>query len=850
MSKLKLSLNKDNKDNKGDKINVEAEQSKKKVLYNITQVPSNQKDQSDKTHSIIDDSSNDVGKKPHTYVHSMIIEDEEKVSHQKEKEIIEEVDNTVSINISKGEKFKGFGKPSDQTRISAETSNRLRTSNTLRFKPKIHKEVKPVPVEKAKTAKDNVSKDKSKETDSSAKKDVVSTENKFKSLPPKQPIQHAKKRRSSSKGMKQVSNFSSINMNSIMTADDFENIDSNKGETRSRSWGRNRKKKAKVISHIDTVYPTEISVHLPITIIELAKKLKRKASELISFAVMGGMDIRLDSSIDSKDIIELIADNFKCSVTFEKSISQEESIFESSISNDIESIDNSMLLDRPPVVVLMGHVDHGKTSIIDFFRKSNIVDKEFGSITQNIGAFEVETKFSKITVIDTPGHAAFSMVRSQGATFADIVLLVISGEDGVKEQTIESIKAAKSSGASMVIALTKCDKPEFNADKIYSSLSSYDIVPEAWGGDVIAIPCSPLTGEGMTELAEAISLQAEISGLKYSPTVSPRGFVVASYKDDKKGNSTTIILKNGELRKGDVLGSKVSCGIVRQIKSFDGKPLDVARPSTPVEIFGLNNISYAGDEVGKFEKLVDAKKVIEDFRAKHKEDMLISRPNSSVELMKELNEVNTNPINVINIVVKAPTKDMLHATVSIIKDMEFKRTKIHVVSSGVGSINNNDVETAEAFDATIVGFQTGFLSGVKDSMNKKNKEINHILCDIIYRIPEALEKLAKTQAAKQIVYEQKATLEILVVFKSSKAGKIAGCIVRDGLISKSSLVTIERKGTVIVDKVPITSMRTSTQDIKEARKDSECGLILQKFSDFKVGDIIKAFSSEQVDLEI
>lgn len=656
-----------------------------------------------------------------------------------------------------------------------------------------------------------------------------------------------RKRRGSSRNKGDAFNsISNISVNMIMSSSDL--VFDDKSITNDQQKRRSKKyKKQRYTAPTSVTYPSTISVHIPISVADLAKKLKRKAKILSSFLTNNVSPMKVDDMIVDSYVLELIGDHFSCEIKIDDTLLNT-SISKTSIYDDLKNIDESKLAKRPPIVTLMGHVDHGKTSIIDFYRKSNIVEHEHGKITQNIGAFEIETKFSKITIIDTPGHSAFSLIRSKGVSIADVAVIVVAGDEGVKEQTIESINAARASNIAIIVAATKSDKPEFNLEKIYSDLSSQNLISEAWGGDIMVVPCSTVTGNGMQELAESIALYSDILEIKYDINSNARGFAISAIKSQKEGPRATIVVKNGCLKKNDIIVFQSCYGKVRNIRNQNNEHIDNVIPCTPVEIFGISGIPSAGEEFIVVESLSKAKTISESLlQAKKTEELAINADLAKAKSLQDQNneEMAEDDIQTINIIVKAITNDTLSAVFGIINGMEFNRTKINIVASGIGCITENDIDTALIFNAVIIGFQTKFVSD-KEAKKSESKKVRTIIKDVIYRIPEAIQEIAREKAGTKVIYEKQALLEILAIFKSSKIGKIAGCRVVDGTISRNHVVNVIRNGNTVIEFAKINSMKTEKNDIKESPKGTECGLVLQDFDDFVIGDMIQSFSTKVI----
>ena len=572
------------------------------------------------------------------------------------------------------------------------------------------------------------------------------------------------------------------------------------------------------------------------TVADVASVLNVSPSEIIMKLMGLGIMATANNSLNFEDVEVLALD-------YNKTVKKEEQADISNFENyEIEDKEED-LVERPPVVTIMGHVDHGKTTLLDTIRKSNVVDSEAGGITQEIGAYQVECNGKKITFIDTPGHEAFTEMRARGASVTDIVIIIVAADDGVMPQTREAIDHAKAAGVPIIVCINKIDKPgvtDANIEKVMTSLVETGLTPEEWGGDTIVTKISAKTGQGVDELLENILLIAEMQELKANPNRYATGAVLESKMDKYVGAVATLLIGNGTLRLGDPLVVGTAFGKVRTLKDDLGRNIVEAPPAMPVEITGLSSVPSAGDKFMAFETEKQAKQIASD-RALRAKDADTNRTGMSLEeLFGQINE----GLKEINVILKTDTNGSLEAVKSSLEKIDVEGVKINVIRSAVGGITESDIVLAGASNAIVIGFNVRGSNKVVDMAKEYNIEIR--LYDIIYKVVEDMEKAMKGML--EPIYEEKVTgtAEIRQLFKFSKVGMIAGCHVTSGVIKNNDKARVVRDGIVIYNGT-IKSLQHEKDQIKEISKDHDCGLTLDNFQDYKEGDTIEVY--ELVEIE-
>lgn len=568
------------------------------------------------------------------------------------------------------------------------------------------------------------------------------------------------------------------------------------------------------------------------TVKDLALALNVSDTDLIKKMFNMGLMININSSISFEDA-EVICMEYK------KELKKESSV---DISNfeEYEIIDKeSDLVPRAPVVTIMGHVDHGKTSLLDYIRNAHVASGEAGGITQAIGAYQVEINGNKITFIDTPGHAAFTEMRARGAKITDIVVIIVAADDGVMPQTKEAIDHAKSANVPIIVAINKIDKTTANVDKIMSEMSEYGLTPEEWGGDTIFVKLSAHTGENVDLLLESILALAEMEDLKANPKRYASGTVIESKLDKNKGVTASLLINNGTLRLGDPVVVGSSFGKVRTLKDSNGNDLISALPSTPVEITGLNVVPVAGDKFMAFETEKEARSIAEKRANAEKEKKYTKKAVSLEDLFERIESGHKE----INIVLKTDVKGSEEAVKNALEKINVEGVKVTVIRSGVGTITESDVVLASASNAIIIGFNV--VPSAKTKEAAKNYEVDIRLYNIIYKLVEEIESAMKGMLDPTYEEVTIGEAEIRQIFKFSKVGNIAGVHVTSGVIKNNSECKLIRDG-VIITTSKIGSLQREKDQVKEVKSGYDCGITIENYSDIKVGDTIIAFEMKEI----
>lgn len=564
------------------------------------------------------------------------------------------------------------------------------------------------------------------------------------------------------------------------------------------------------------------------TVAQLADSLGVPAAQVIKKLMTLGMMMAINASLDF-DTAEIIVSDYN--KTLKKESTMDEVNFEELEITDKEED----LKERSPVVTIMGHVDHGKTTLLDTIRKTSVAEGEAGGITQAIGAYQIDYKGKKITFIDTPGHAAFTEMRARGAKVTDIVIIIVAADDGVMPQTKEAIDHAKAAKVPIIVAVNKIDKPDANVERVLTEMSNNGIQPEAWGGDVMFVNISAKTGEGIDDLLERILLISEIEQLKANPDRYATGTVIESKIDKSSGVITNLLIENGTLRLGDPIVVGTISGRVRTLKNDRGENLVKASPSMPVSITGLSESPSAGDKFMAFENEKKAKKVAEERKiiAKEKEN----KPKSKISLDDLFNRKEAGEKE-INIILKADVKGSEEAVKNSLLKLDVEGIKINVIRSGIGNITESDVILAEASDAIIIGFNIRPEHKIVEIA--KDKGIDIRLYNIIYKVVEEMEAALKGKLEPEYKEEVTGTAEVRKLFKFSKVGTIAGSYVTSGVIKRGSKVRVIRDGIVVNDSI-IASLAREKDQAKEVKQGLECGITIENFNDIKENDILETY---------
>jgi len=587
------------------------------------------------------------------------------------------------------------------------------------------------------------------------------------------------------------------------------------------------KNKEKLISNTPVVNTNVVTYKDGMTISDLAKELNVQASELIKKLFMLGVLATVNNKVDF-DNAELLVSEYGKEL-------QREQIIDETKFEDIEISDSEEdLVKRPAVVTIMGHVDHGKTTLLDTIRKSNVAEGEAGGITQAISAYQVKVKDELITFIDTPGHAAFTEMRARGASITDIVIIIVAADDGVMPQTKEAIDHAKAAGVPILVAINKIDKPGANIERVMSELAEYGLTPDTWGGDTIYTQISAKNNVGIDELLDNIVLVAEMENYRANPNRYASGSVVESRLDKQVGSIVTILVQNGTLRLGDPIVVGTSYGKVRTLKNDKGEEIIEALPSQPVEITGLNGTPSAGDKFMAFESEKKARSIGE---ARKTEEHLKQNAKGTVSLEDIFAKIQEG-VKEVNVIVKADVNGSAEAVKNSLEKIEVEGVKVKVLRSSVGAITESDIVLANASHAIIIGFNIRPNNSIKDYAKDQGVEIR--LYDIIYKAVEEMESAMKGMLDPE--YEEKVigSAEVRQLFKFSKVGTIAGSYILDGIIKSNSKVRILRDSAVIYDG-EINSIQREKDTVKEVKKGLECGITITNFNDIKVGDVIEAY---------
>ena len=611
----------------------------------------------------------------------------------------------------------------------------------------------------------------------------------------------------------------------------------NRNRQRGQQFGRRRETEAERLQRIqlEKARNAQLKISIPdeITVGELATRLKQSAAKVVAkFMAMGEM--HAVSDVVDFDTAALIAEEFHAKVEHEVHVSIEERLF-------VQEEDNAEdLVERPPVVVVMGHVDHGKTSILDAIRKTNVTKGEAGGITQAIGAYQVKSGDSLITFLDTPGHEAFTAMRARGANMTDIAVLVVASDDGIMPQTIESINHAKAANVKLIVAINKMDKPTANPERVKEQLTQYEIVPEDWGGDVACIPVSALTGMGISDLLERIALEAEIMELKANPNRRGKGAVVEARLDKGQGPIATLLVQNGTLHKGDCLIAGTAVGRVRTMRNDKGQEITEAGPSTPVEITGLTEVPEAGELFEAVEDERLARELADRRTAEAKEKQFAAY--TKVTLDNLFDQMAANDMKELPIVVKADVQGSAEAVKQSLEKISNEEVRVRVIHAGVGAISKSDVSLADASNAIIIGFNVRPDAVAKAEAEQTGVEMRmyRVIYDAINDVSDAMKGMLAPKVREVALGEA----QVRQVYKISSVGTVAGCRVTDGKITRDAQLRLVRDGIVICED-SIASLKRFKDDAKEVAEGFECGITLSKFQDIKEGDVFECFKMEE-----
>ena len=570
-----------------------------------------------------------------------------------------------------------------------------------------------------------------------------------------------------------------------------------------------------------------------ITVGDLASKLHKNSGEIIKILFMLGKMVTINSALDDENV-ELVCMEFGVDATKEEP-QEDETLL------DTEEDNPEDLKERAPIVTIMGHVDHGKTTLLDYIRNSRVVEGEFGGITQHIGAYQVPVGDKLVTFLDTPGHEAFTAMRARGASVTDIAIIVVAADDGVMPQTIEAVDHAKAAGVPIIVAINKMDKPGANPDKVKNAMSELGLMPEEWGGDTIYVECSAKTGAGVKDILETILVVAEVRDIKANPNKLATGTVIEAKLDKGRGPVSTLLVQNGTLRQSDSVVVGTAYGKVRKMTSDMGKEITEALPGTPVEIIGLNDVPVAGDNFKVFKDDKDARAVAQArARAKLEKDRNASVAMTLDDLKKQ---IDAGDVQEIPVIVKSDVTGTAEAVASSLSKIDVDGVKVNVIRKAAGTINESDVILASVSHAVIYGFNVRPDANVRKKAQDEGVEIR--LHNIIYKAVEEMEAAMKGMLApvfEEVVIGQ---AEVRKTYKVSKIGTIAGCMITEGKISRDCQIRLIRNGIVIYTG-KLGSLRRFENDVKEVAEGYECGMTIENFNDIKELDIIEGFVEQEV----
>ena len=603
-----------------------------------------------------------------------------------------------------------------------------------------------------------------------------------------------------------------------------------KGQQQNNKFDKNAQKKQQQVvkkQPISITVPDEISVG------ELASRLKVTAGEVVKRLMMMGMMVTVNQVIDF-DTAYLIADELGAIVTKEVVVTIEEKLFDDTVDTE------ETLKERAPVICVMGHVDHGKTSLLDAIRNTSVTTGEAGGITQHIGAYRVSINGKDMTFLDTPGHEAFTAMRARGAQATDIAILVVAADDGIMPQTIEAINHAKAAGIDIVVAINKMDKPTADPDTVKQELTRYDLVPEEWGGDVICVPVSAKTHKGIEDLLESVLLVAEVKELKANPNRYAKGIVIEAKLDKGRGPVATVLVQNGTLHSGDIVIAGTAVGRVRAMTDHNRKALKEAGPSVPVEIIGLADVPVAGDEFNAVADEKMARELAEQRRNNAKEEQF--KANARANLNDLFNQISEG-VKDLNVIVKADVDGSAEAVRASLQKLSNEEVKVRVIHSAVGGITEGDVMLAAASNAIIVGFNVRPDKGAMDSADRQNVEIRTYR--VIYECIEEITAAMKGMLAPKFKEVVLGHAEVRQTIRVPNVGTIAGSYITDGKVTRAAEIRVVRDGIVIFED-KISSLKRFKDDAKEVASGYECGIGLEKFNDIKLGDILEAFIMEEI----
>ena len=589
---------------------------------------------------------------------------------------------------------------------------------------------------------------------------------------------------------------------------------------------------------LEVIKKTPVTVQIPdeISVGELASRMKKTGAEVVKCLMKNGVMASLSQLIDF-DTAAIIAEEMGCKVEKEVVVTIEEKLIDDHKDNEKD------LVPRAPVVVVMGHVDHGKTSLLDYIRNAHVASGEAGGITQHIGAYQVQIHGKPITFLDTPGHEAFTAMRARGAMITDIAILVVAADDGIMPQTVESINHAKAAEIPVIVAINKMDKPEANPDRVKQQLTEYGLVPEEWGGETICCPISAKTGLGIDSLLEMVVLTAEMRELKANPNRSAHGAVIEARLDKGRGPIATLLVQKGTLRQGDVIIAGTAVGRVRAMTDARGRKITEAGPSVPVEITGMGEVPGAGDDFHAVDDERMARTLVE--QRKHENKMAANASSQKVTLDDLFSQIQQGELKDLNIIVKADVQGSAEAVKASLEKLSNEEVRVRVIHCAVGAINESDAMLASTSNAIIVGFNVRPDANAKDYAARMKVDMR--MYRVIYDCINEMEAAMKGMLAPKFREVALGAAEVREVYKITGAGIIAGCYITEGKVQRNAQVRLVRDGIVIHEGV-LSSLQRFKDAVKEVAQGYECGIGIEKYSDIKVGDIIEAFVMEQIEV--
>ena len=614
-----------------------------------------------------------------------------------------------------------------------------------------------------------------------------------------------------------------------------KNNKTNKNQKNNKNKKNNKNNKPQNEVAETKEMPSKITYQEGITVGELAEKLNVESAGIIKKLFLLGIMANINQSLD-EETLELIADDYGVEIEKEVVVDEEDL----SIYFDDET-DDSDAIERPAVVTIMGHVDHGKTTLLDSIRNTKVTEGEAGGITQHIGAYQIENSGKKITFLDTPGHAAFTTMRARGAQVTDITILVVAADDGVMPQTIEAINHAKEAEVPTIVAVNKIDKPTANPDRVMQELTEYGLIPEDWGGDTIFVPLSALSGDGIDDLLEMIGLVAEVQELKANPNKQAVGTVIEAELDKSRGPAASLLVQNGTLNVGDAIVVGNTYGRIRAMVNDLGKRIKSAGPSTPVEITGINDVPLAGDRFVVFGDEKQARRIGE---ARHEASVIQQRQESkNVSLDNLFEQMKQGEMKDLNVIIKGDVQGSVEALAASLMKIDVEGVNVRIIHTAVGAINESDVTLANASNGIIIGFNVRPDAGAKRAAEAENVDmrLHRVIYNVIEEIESAMKGLLDPEFEERVIGQA----EVRQTFKVSKVGTIAGSYVTEGKITRNAGVRVIRDGIVLFEG-ELDTLKRFKDDAKEVAQGYECGITIEKYNDLKEGDIIEAFEMVEI----